>query len=166
MRPGRARTVRSSRPTLDGKNSTEKVHELVRMLRFFLKAFPLFIVASQILIPCYDWLRPWPSAVEQLSNSNVTFRFCVGVSSVTLVQGSRSATERSRSFLAVARHSVLPRLMTVEAADETSAATLDDNGPGGVVVWLAVVAICSVLSWRWWIRPLRADGLEGLRLAI
>jgi hypothetical protein len=144
----------------------EKVRELMRMLRFFLKAFPAFLLATQVLVPCYDWFRPWPSAVEQLSGAGVVLRFCVGISSMTMIQGGDSSTQHSRSFLVVVGNSVLPRLMTVDRDNASAAATLDDSGPAWVLVWLGVIALCILLTWRWWVRPWRLSGFEGLRLAI
>jgi len=86
------------------------------------------------------------------------------MSVVTTYYGNERATQRSRTFVVLADHSVLPRLITVEAA--SGAVTLDDAGPSGVLVWLSVIAVCLLLIWRWWIRPWRVAGLEGLRIAI
>lgn len=139
--------------------------EIGLFFRFLLKAFPAFLLLTQVALPIYDRVSPWSDAVEALSRGDYRARVCIGLTRNTTIEsdGNRSVSS-TRTFLAMSG-SPVPRLVVV-SAQSPKASRLEDHGVVGTLLWAAMLGLCWFLLWRWWVRPFRAKGREGLRRAV
>jgi len=131
-----------------------------------MKSLPALLLATQALLPVYDRLSPWELGVRQLSSMGVTTRLCVGAFSHAVAAPDGAVmTQRGRTYVVIRSGESWPRIVNIVGI-EGVAISSTVTGPVGLLAWLTVLLGCGYLVWRWWIRPCRAGGLDGLRRAI
>jgi hypothetical protein len=138
---------------------------VIRWFRFMVKALPALLLASQVIAPLYNWVRPWPVATEQLSLLRATASMCVGFGSRTLSSGGETGlTQNTRTYVLVSPRRYWPRIVSIEGVSGVRVA-VTEWGTLGFPTWLLLLAVCGWGVWKWWIVPYLSHGREGVRLA-
>ena len=140
--------------------------EAFRMLRFFLKAAPVAFLCLLPLVAAYDWISPAPLSDAALSSYGTQFRICVGYSYQSIRDDTgRIRNRHGRSYVLIPRVFESPALVSVHWTGDLSRRETTESRTGFLVFVVANI-LFVYLAWRWWVKPYRDHGREGLRRAV